>query len=82
MHEYKQQQQSPQGIYSNLSYLQKQPFRDILQTRCSQKFRKLHRKKSVLESLFNNTAGLRPETLLKTDPSTGAFLETLRNFQK
>ena len=73
-HEYEQQEQSPQGIHSNFSYLQKQPFRDILQNRCSQKFRKLHRKKSVLESLFNNTAGLRPETLLKTDPSTGAFL--------
>ena len=34
--------------------------------RCSEKFRKIHRKTLVPESLFfNNVAGLRPETLLK-----------------
>ena len=43
------------------------------------KYRKFHRKTSVLESLFNKLAG--PQALLKTDSSTGAFQWNLRNFQ-
>ena len=38
--------------------LQKQLFADVLQNRCSWKFRKFHRKTPVLESLFNEVAGL------------------------
>ena len=36
--------------------VQKQPFADILQNRCSWKFCKIHRKTPVLESLFNKVA--------------------------
>ena len=36
----------------------KQPFADVLQNRCSQKFGNIHRKTTVLESLFNKVAGL------------------------
>ena len=39
-------------------YFQKQPYADILQNRCCEKFCNIHRKTSVLESLFNKVAGL------------------------
>ena len=35
---------------------------------CSEKFRNIHRKTPVPESLFNKVAGLRPSTLLKKRP--------------
>ena len=38
--------------------IQKQPFADVLQNRCSCKFRIIHRKTPVLESLFDKVAGL------------------------
>ena len=37
---------------------QKQPFPNVFQNRCSSKFRNIHEKTPVLESLFNNAAGL------------------------
>ena len=46
----------------------------VYKKRCSKKLRKFHRKATVLESLFNKVAGLRPATLLKRDSNTGAFL--------
>ena len=36
---------------------EKQPFADVSQNRCSYKFRKIHREKPVLESIFNTVAG-------------------------
>ena len=45
----------------------------ILKTRCSQKFRKIHKKTPVSESLFNNVAGLWPVTLLKKGSDIGVF---------
>ena len=43
-----------------LSYhLQKEPFTDVLQNRCFEKFRKFHRKTPVLESHYNKVAGHR-----------------------
>ena len=44
---------------------QKQPPEVFCKKRCSWKFRKIHRKTPVPESLFNKVAGLRPATLLK-----------------
>ena len=38
---------------------QKQPFADVFQNRCSEKIRNIHRKTSVLESLFSKLAGLK-----------------------
>ena len=38
--------------------LQKQPFTDVLQNRCSLKFSKIRRKTNTLESLFSKVAGL------------------------
>ena len=38
---------------------QKQSYADVLQNRCSYKFRKFHRKALVFESLFNKVAGLK-----------------------
>ena len=50
-------------------------FADVLQNRCSQKFRKLHREALVLESLFlKKLAGSRPATLLNKDSNKGVFL--------
>ena len=37
---------------------QKHPFADVLQKRCSKKFRNIERKTTELESLFNKVAGL------------------------
>ena len=42
---------------------QKQSFPDVLQTRYFWKFHKIHRKTSVLESLFNKVAGVQPASL-------------------
>ena len=61
------------GIKSNLlssktfiiPYQKEQPVADALQIRCSKNFSNIHRKASMLESLFNKVAGLRPATLLK-----------------
>ena len=39
------------------SFKEKQLFADVLQNKCS-KFRNIHRKKPVLEFLFNKVAGL------------------------
>ena len=50
---------------SILLKLKKQPFVDVLQNRCSQKFRKFHRKTPVLESLFNKAAGLKACNFIK-----------------
>ena len=43
-------------------HLQKQSFADVLQNRYPLKFRKLHKKALVFESLFKNLAGWRPAT--------------------
>ena len=45
--------------------LQKQSFADFLQNRCSWKFRKFHRKISMLESLFNKAAELKTCNFIK-----------------
>ena len=60
--------------------LQKHSSGGVLWKRCSWKFRKIHRKTPVSESLFNKVAGLRPATLLKKVSGTVAFLWILRNF--
>ena len=71
-----------QEIY--LYHFQKQPYADVLQNRCYWKFRNIHRKTSVLASLFNKVAGLRPTTLFqpctKRDFNTGVFLWKLWTF--
>ena len=46
-------------------YNQKQLPEVFYKKRCSYKFRKIHRKTPVPESLFNKVAALRPATLLK-----------------
>ena len=51
-----------------------------IQNRCSKKYRKIHGKTPMLESLFNKVAGLRPATLLKKHFSTGVLLSILGNF--
>ena len=54
-------------LYSFLAIklqIQKQPFADVLQNRCSCKFCNIHRETPVLESLFSPNAGkYRPEKL-------------------
>ena len=39
--------------------VQKQPFADVLQNRCSRKFCKTHRERPMLESLFKKVAHLK-----------------------
>ena len=45
------------------NYLQKQTPVAFCKKRCSQKFHKLHRKTTAVESLFNEVPGLQQETL-------------------
>ena len=60
---------------------QKQSFADVLQIRCSSKFRHIHRKTPVLESLFNKVAGLMasksnsPEAVARRCSVEKAFLK-------
>ena len=46
----------------------------------SKKLHNIHRKTSVLESLFNKVAAFRPARLLKRDSNIGAFLCILQTF--
>ena len=47
-----------------LKTLQKQPYAYILQKRCSETLHSIHRKISVLESLFNKVPGLTAYNLI------------------
>ena len=51
----------------------KQPLTNILQSRCSYKFCNIHRKTRVLESLFNNVAGLKAYIFIKRETPTQPF---------
>ena len=44
---------------------QKQPFANVFQNRCYQKFRNIHRKTSMLESVFNKVEGLKTCDFIK-----------------
>ena len=60
---------------------QKQPFADVLQNRCSEKFRKSYRKTPVLESFLNKVAEpAKHVTLIKGDSNTDVFMRNLQNF--
>ena len=52
------QKESPKQLL--LQVTSEAPVRSVLQNRCSYKFRNIHRKTSVLESLFNKFQALRP----------------------
>ena len=55
-------------------FLQKQSFTDILHNSCSLKFRNIHSKILVLESLYNKAPGLKVCNFIKKDSNTGVFL--------
>ena len=52
---------------------QKQPFPDVFQNRCLQKFPSIHRKTPALESLFNKLAGLKVFNFIKKRLQTQVF---------
>ena len=54
------------GCGNNGEYREKQPFADVFRNSCSYKFRNIHSKTPVLESLFNKIVGLNV-TILKKD---------------
>ena len=60
---------------------QNQPFIDPLQNSCSWIIRKIHKKKPVLESLFNKVAVLRTVTLLKKAPTQMLSCEICKLFK-
>ena len=60
--------------------VQKQSPEVFCKKRCSQKFRKLHRKKPALETFLNKVADLQLANYLKRHSNTSAFLRRLRNF--
>ena len=61
---------------------QNQSFIDHLQNRCSWIMHKIHSKKLMLESLFNNVTALRTCNSIKEDSDTGAFLWNLQTFSE
>ena len=50
--------------------IQKQPFTFDPQNKCFQKFRNIHKKTVVLESLFNKVAGLKICSFIKKETPT------------
>ena len=60
--------------------LQKQPFADVLQNRCFQRFSKIHRKILVLESLFNKVADLKAVVCCQNIPDGFFFLKIYKLF--
>ena len=61
---------------------QNQPFIDTLQNRCSWITDKIHRKKLVLESLFNKVVVVRTSNFIKEGRNAGVFLWNLQIFLK
>ena len=60
-----------------------QPLEVFYKRSCSQKFRNIHRKTPVLESLFNNAGARQTCNILKKDSNTSVFLwilQILKNF--
>ena len=64
-----------------LSYIQKQPFADVPQNRYSQKFRNVHRKTTLQESLFNKIAVLKACNLIKKKFQQRCFLVNIAKYQ-
>ena len=60
----------PQTNTKDPPKVQKEPFTYVLQNRCSYKFPNIHKKISVLDSLFNKVT------------SGGCFLKWLKNFKE
>ena len=58
----------------------KQPLKDVLQNRCSQKFCNIHRKTPVLESPFNKFAGLKACIFSKKEALTQVFPVNIAKF--
>ena len=59
---------------------QKQPFGDVLWNRCSLKFRAIHKKTPVLESLFNEFVGLHVCNFMKKRLQHRCFLLNIAKF--
>ena len=60
--------------------LQMQPWTGVLQNRCSWKLCKFHRKKPVLEPLFNKVAGLKACNFIKKRLQRGCLLGKFAKF--
>ena len=70
---YNEQQRSPE-------FGQKQPLEAFCKKRCFKNFRKFHRKTPVLESLFNNVAGLQACNFIKKRLQHCCFLMKFAKF--
>ena len=72
----------PKNLHHICLAVQKQPFANFLQNWCSQKFRNIHRKTPVLESLFNKVAGLQVCNFIKKRLQHRYFLLNIAKFLK
>ena len=61
--------------FFGINWSQKQLFADVRQNSCSEKFRNIHRKTAVLESLYNKVAGPKTCSFIKRCCSKGVFQE-------
>ena len=62
--------------------VQKQPFADVLQNRCSLKFHNICKKTPVLQLFLTKLLTCRPVAYLKSNSSTGVFLCLFQNFKE
>ena len=62
--------------------VQKQPFADVLQNRCSLKFHNICKKTPVLQLFLTKLLTCRPVTYLKSNSSTGVFLCLFQSFKE
>ena len=60
--------------------MQKQPFADVPQNGCSLRFRDIHKKISVLESLSNTVTGLKVCNFIKKRPLHSCFPVNITEF--
>ena len=79
----------PGNLYLTLDYASnkclspeegQQPFSAVLQNRCSQKLRNIHRKASVLVCLFKKVTGLQACKFIKKGPQHSCFPVNIANF--
>ena len=70
---FQQKQRVKRKLLQHWYNVQKQPFADALQNRCSKKFHKTDRKTPVLESLFDKAADLKIFYCIKKETPTQVF---------
>ena len=68
------------AVYARMLWFPGAATGGVLKEKCSYKFRKFHRKKPMLDSLFNNATGIQASNFIERDSNTVVFLWNLWHF--